>query len=584
MKLLLLLIMIYGVDGQIRRDSIQTQISDTTSQKKELTPMTNTAFNAWCKKEMGDFLKTDCVYTAFNGWCKKEIDDFLNADCSLLTLATWRFKTLCLGGQQEALEKITKKEKECIHSILKTTKESKTYHFADFALTVILMNKQTNKADNCVPITAPSVSKKTQTIQTMIPVEPFQNVPEDQQKVGVVTYDSNMQFNMNNSIMSQVIRIEVPGRDTVKLNSTNPLIIHFPVNNYTNHTNTSYIYSCQYYDEHGNNTWKTDGCNTTQLSDNLVECSCNHMTPFAVLLVEVINIDERQWEILSYISYVGCGLSAIFSACSVLSFIFNRNSRAEVSNRIHVSLSGALFLLNISFMLSEWAATLSAKEFCVFIAVMIHYSLLSCFTWMAVEALHLYLLLIRVFNIYVKYYMTKLSLIGWGIPAVVIGSLLSIHITRPIYGTKDVTLANSNATNAVCWITEPFILYGVNLPYFTVVFMFNLAVLITVSRQIFKLKQVEKKKHKIIPVKDAGTVLGLMCLLGTSWGLVFLSSGYTNYPILYLFCISNTLQGFSIFLWMFLTARPDKQKATHTKSLSTVDTFPIEKQREIAHA
>lgn len=94
--------------------------------------------------------------------------------------------------------------------------------------------------------------------------------------------------------------------------------------------------------------------------------------------------------------------------------MFLRNSRAEVSNSIHVSLSGALFLLNISFMLSEWAATLSAKEFCVFIAVMIHYSLLSCFTWMAVEALHLYLLLIRVFNIYVKYYMTKLSLIGWG--------------------------------------------------------------------------------------------------------------------------------------------------------------------------
>ncbi|XP_051755506.1 adhesion G protein-coupled receptor G3-like [Ctenopharyngodon idella] len=184
--------------------------------------------------------------------------------------------------------------------------------------------------------------------------------------------------------------------------------------------------------------------------------------------VDVINIDERQWEILSYISYIGCGLSAFFSASSVLSFIFNRccflyinaciicalihiilntdtksmhinsskpkiylqwnysklltisacaflrKSRAEVSSSIHVSLSGALFLLNISFMLSEWAATLTEKKFCVFIAVMIHYSLLSCFTWMAVEALHLYLLLIRVFNIYVKYYMAKLSLIGWG--------------------------------------------------------------------------------------------------------------------------------------------------------------------------
>ncbi len=94
--------------------------------------------------------------------------------------------------------------------------------------------------------------------------------------------------------------------------------------------------------------------------------------------------------------------------------VFHRNARAEVSSSIHVSLSGALFLLNMSFMLSEWAATLALKKVCVFIAVTIHYSLLCSFTWMAIEALHLYLLLARVFNIYIKYYMVKLSLIGWG--------------------------------------------------------------------------------------------------------------------------------------------------------------------------
>ncbi|KAL0187929.1 hypothetical protein M9458_015028, partial [Cirrhinus mrigala] len=50
-------------------------------------------------------------------------------------------------------------------------------------------------------------------------------------------------------------------------------------------------------------------------------------------------------------------------------------------------------------------------------------------------------------------------------------------------------------------------------------------------------------RHDKMPVwKDAGTVLGLMCLLGTTWGLAFFSSGYTNYLILYLFCILNTMQ------------------------------------------
>lgn len=32
-------------------------------------------------------------------------------------------------------------------------------------------------------------------------------------------------------------------------------------------------------------TWKSDGCLTVNTRDDAVECSCDHMTPFAVLLV-----------------------------------------------------------------------------------------------------------------------------------------------------------------------------------------------------------------------------------------------------------------------------------------------------------
>jgi len=83
----------------------------------------------------------------------------------------------------------------------------------------------------------------------------------------------------------------------------------------------------------------------------------------------------------------------------------------------------------------------------------------------------------------------------------------------------------------------------VNLSYFTIIFLFNLGILITVCRQIFKLRRVGGTHAKMPVWKDAGTVLGLMSLMGTTWGLAFFSIGFTNYVILYLFCIFNSMQG-----------------------------------------
>ncbi|XP_016102993.1 G-protein coupled receptor 126-like [Sinocyclocheilus grahami] len=460
-------------------------------------------------------------------------------------------------------------ERKAIHNIINMniSEQSKNYYHEDLSMIVVKMNL--NTTDDFVPIVAPSVLHLDKVADIQIPVEPFKI--GSQTKIGIVTYDSDQHFKLkvrNKNFTSKVIRIEVPGCDIKNLN--NPLKIKFKLN-YTE-TTSDYNLSCQFYDENGNGSWITDGCLTNNTSD-VVECSCDHMTPFAVLLVStepfIQAITKRHWEILSYISYVGCGLSAFFSASTVLSFIFSSNARAEVSNSIHVSLSGALFLLNLSFMLIEWAATLTVKEVCVFIAVTLHYSLLCSFTWMAIEALHLYLLLIRVFNIYIRHYMVKLSLIGWGVPAVIVGGLLSAN---NIYGIKEMALSDTNTTNQICWIRDPHVLYGVNIFYFSIIFLFNLGILVTVSRQIFKLRHVGNRHGKMPVWKDAGTVLGLMCLQGTTWGLIFFSSGYINYPILYLFCILNSMQGFYIFVWMCASTRKNRAQTPHSKSKSTLDT------------
>lgn len=51
---------------------------------------------------------------------------------------------------------------------------------------------------------------------------------------------------------------------------------------------------------------------------------------------------------------------------------------------------------------------------CRALGLILHWSLLASISWMALEGFHLYLLLVRVFNIYVRRYLLKLSLVGWG--------------------------------------------------------------------------------------------------------------------------------------------------------------------------
>ncbi|MCI4383161.1 hypothetical protein PGIGA_G00023080 [Pangasianodon gigas] len=301
-------------------------------------------------------------------------------------------------------------------------------------------------------------------------------------------------------------------------------------------------------------------------SRNTVNCSYDHMTPFAVLLVDVAQINAQQWKILSYISYIGCSLSSFFSAVTIFLYVFMKSSNRDSSIRIHVSLSVALFLLNTSFLFIEWGATWSQGSMCVLIAVIIQYSLLSCFSWMAIEAIHLYLLLVKVFNTYMKYYMVKLSLFGWGVPAVLVGGSLCVFGSKPFYGPTPVILSNSDETTHLCWITDIRFLYGMNIPYFSLTFLFNTCILVAVTHQIFKLRCLNVSK--LPSHKDICTVLGLTFLMGMTWGLAFFTSGYTNYFILYLFCICNSLQGLFLFLWFYGTTKKNRHLKAQSSNTS----------------
>ncbi|XP_026234270.1 adhesion G-protein coupled receptor G5-like [Anabas testudineus] len=308
--------------------------------------------------------------------------------------------------------------------------------------------------------------------------------------------------------------------------------------------------------------YSSQGCLTLwKRGESHITCSCDHLTYFGVLMVTP-SLSSKDKEILSYITVIGCSLSLVSLVTTVLLFITNGHMRADVSMKVHINLAVALILLNVHFLPSQQVAALSSTGHCLYMALALHYSLLATFSWMALEGVHLYILLVRVFNIYIRRYLLKLSVVGWGIPAVIVS--LMVIIDRSIYGHVPLDSSNPNDTT-ICYITNYTVKIVSTEAVFGLVFMFNLIMLgVTVRRVIILRQKNEFGQSNGNRVKrNIFTLLGVTTLLGITWGLVFVS---LTIPGLYLFCILNSLQGFFIFLWFVMSLRKAVKSAAQTSS------------------
>ena len=105
----------------------------------------------------------------------------------------------------------------------------------------------------------------------------------------------------------------------------------------------------------------------------------------------------------------------------------NRKLRKDMPSKILIQLCLALLLLNLVFLVDSWLSLYpSVPGLCLSTAWFLHYFLLASFTWMGLEAVHMYLALVKVFNTYVSHYMLKFSLVGWGVPMVVVVIVIAV--------------------------------------------------------------------------------------------------------------------------------------------------------------
>ncbi|XP_037376387.1 adhesion G-protein coupled receptor G6 isoform X2 [Talpa occidentalis] len=311
---------------------------------------------------------------------------------------------------------------------------------------------------------------------------------------------------------------------------------------------------CAFWDLNKNENfgfWNRSGCDAqTNAEKNETVCLCNHLTHFGVLLDlqgSASQMDAKNTKILTFISYVGCGISAIFSAATLLTYIAFEKLRRDYPSKILMNLSTALLFLNLLFLLDGWVASFQMDGLCTAVAALLHFFLLTTFTWMGLEAIHMYIALVKVFNTYIRRYILKFCIIGWGLPALVVSIVLVSSGKNKVYGRKSYGIEEGGE---FCWILDPFVFYVSCAGYFGVMFFLNVAMFIVVMVQICGRNG--KRSNRTLReevLRNLRSVVSLTFLLGMTWGFAFFAWKPLSVPMMYLFAIFNSLQGMFIFIF-----------------------------------
>ncbi|KFZ60068.1 Latrophilin-3, partial [Podiceps cristatus] len=180
--------------------------------------------------------------------------------------------------------------------------------------------------------------------------------------------------------------------------------------------------------------WSTQGCRLLTTNKTHTTCSCNHLTNFAVLMahVEVKHTDAVHDLLLDFITWVGILLSLVCLLICIFTFCFFRGLQSD-RNTIHKNLCISLFHNTNTLLFSIYL-----QIACAVFAALLHFFFLAAFTWMFLEGVQLYIMLVEVFeseHSRRKYF----YLVGYGMPALIVA--VSAAVDYRSYGT-----------DKVCWL------------------------------------------------------------------------------------------------------------------------------------
>lgn len=320
---------------------------------------------------------------------------------------------------------------------------------------------------------------------------------------------------------------------------------------------------CKFWDEKQNN-WDMIGI-TADVASCLLYCETDHLTAFTRIIDSHHLIDSSickpvaDQEILSTITKIclvlsGISITGLFVVATLL-----KKFRKRTDGQIFLQLNFSTLLQIVIFFVNTEFDICNAT-FCIAIGSLLQYCIIAQVTWMCLYTVYHFM---KTYNPFINIgespnsrIVNTMTFIGWGAPC--IPTLLSLYFGMEHYDYVDVS-------GSFCFPSDDIKLYGFVLVVFAIILINLFIYLLSGVKQMKNLLYRKREFRSKNVVDHDGNQLKnfmrqsaiLLIIIGVPWifgGLHIINSTFEKYSSFstYLFCIVVPLQGFLLFIGMFV--------------------------------
>ncbi|VEN45296.1 unnamed protein product, partial [Callosobruchus maculatus] len=295
-------------------------------------------------------------------------------------------------------------------------------------------------------------------------------------------------------------------------------------------------------------TWSNLGgiINPLENSSDFHVCYFSHLTHFALLIASnmenpylITNSTEYNLETINIIADVFTTIGLIGIFVTAITF---QNWRSKPGTKILLNICFAITLEISMMVLSNWKSLVENDTGCKIFGFLLHYAVLSKFTWLLVYAILQYIRFVRVLGPYPSNILLKACILGWGFPLIpTVSTYLSIS------GTYSINQFG------YCYPQSLSLYLGVLLPIVLIILV-NFTIFCIVMYEVFNSKVESSNKMMKESCRlqiQLATLLFFVLGVPTVFILVanWITVMWLKVALIYIYSITSNLEGFILFLF-----------------------------------